>query len=34
MTDSPLFGVLTLTLGTLYVRDRRGGGYVVAGIGA
>ena len=30
----PLCGVLTLIFGTLYVRDRRGGGYVAERIGA
>jgi MFS family permease len=30
----PLCGVLTLIFGTMYMRDRRGGGYVVERIGA
>jgi hypothetical protein len=30
----PLCGVLVLIFGTLYMRDRRGGGYVVERIGA
>ncbi len=33
MTDS-LCGVLMLIFGTLYMRDRRGGGYIVERIGA